>query len=249
MERENDSNEVRHDENSDRSGWRRESVHGSTYDRGGPYRETMSGRDYPGSLRPSGEDYRYNRGPYDPSGYDARGYGGRDYNRELNRGGDYDLQNDYIRGFGVGMPEDDSGRTGWPDRDVDEDWTNEAYGGEYGRRGFSSRRDEYERAGNDIPMERWSAPGPFTGRGPKGYQRTSEQIKAEVSERLAMHGQIDASDIEVNVENGEVTLEGTVDSRRTKRLAEDVAESVVSVKDVHNRLRIGRQTSQSDQTS
>jgi osmotically-inducible protein OsmY len=65
-----------------------------------------------------------------------------------------------------------------------------------------------------------------------------------VSERLERHGHIDASDIEVTVENGEVTLQGTVDSRRSKRLAEDVAESVYGVKDVHNQLRIQETTSE-----
>jgi hypothetical protein len=44
--------------------------------------------------------------------------------------------------------------------------------------------------------------------------------------------------IEVQVDNGEVTLTGTVDDRRTKRLTEDIAESVYGVKDVHNRLRV-----------
>jgi osmotically-inducible protein OsmY len=33
-------------------------------------------------------------------------------------------------------------------------------------------------------------------------------------------------------------LPGTVDDRRAKRLAEDLAESVSGVKDVHNRLRV-----------
>ena len=62
----------------------------------------------------------------------------------------------------------------------------------------------------------------------------------DVSERLTEHGEIDASDIEVQVENGEVTLSGAVDSRQTKRLAEDLVDSVSGVKDVHNQLRVGR---------
>jgi osmotically-inducible protein OsmY len=52
------------------------------------------------------------------------------------------------------------------------------------------------------------------------------------------HGQLDASDIEVAVENGDVTLEGSVEDRRMKRLAEDIAASVPGVDDVHNRLRL-----------
>jgi hypothetical protein len=43
--------------------------------------------------------------------------------------------------------------------------------------------------------------------------------------------------VEAN-EDGEVTLTGTVPSRRQKRLADDVADSVRGVKDVHNQLKV-----------
>jgi osmotically-inducible protein OsmY len=55
---------------------------------------------------------------------------------------------------------------------------------------------------------------------------------------LTHHGQVDAHDIQVDVQNCEVTLRGTVDSRQTKRIAEDIANSVWGVRDVHNQLRI-----------
>lgn len=80
--------------------------------------------------------------------------------------------------------------------------------------------------------------GEHAGRGPRGYQRSDARIADDVCDRLTRHGWVDASDIEVRVEDGEVTLEGTVDSRREKRLAEEVADSVSGVRDVHNRLRI-----------
>lgn len=80
--------------------------------------------------------------------------------------------------------------------------------------------------------------GPYRGRGPKGYRRSDEAIKDEVSQHLEDHGLIDASDIEVVVREGVVTLEGSVDHRGTKRLAEDVAENVHGVKDVENHLRV-----------
>jgi hypothetical protein len=50
---------------------------------------------------------------------------------------------------------------------------------------------------------------------------------------------IDASEIEVSVENGEVLLSGTVESRRLKHLAEDIAYRVAGVLDVTNRLKVG----------
>jgi hypothetical protein len=87
-------------------------------------------------------------------------------------------------------------------------------------------------------LEPWAVPGPFTGRGPEGYRRSEEAIRTDVCERLTRHGQLDASRIRVQVENGEVILEGQVDSRTAKRMAEDTAESVMGVRDVQNRLRI-----------
>jgi osmotically-inducible protein OsmY len=48
---------------------------------------------------------------------------------------------------------------------------------------------------------------------------------------------IDASEISVSVRNGEVTLEGSVAGRRMKRAAEDCAEDIAGVKQVHNASR------------
>jgi hypothetical protein len=89
--------------------------------------------------------------------------------------------------------------------------------------------------------EFWLIPGPHAGRGPQGYQRASERIKEDICDRLESHGNIDASKIHVQVnEGGEVTLSGTVQSRAEKRLADDVADSVRGVKDVHNQLRVDK---------
>jgi hypothetical protein len=58
-----------------------------------------------------------------------------------------------------------------------------------------------------------------------------------VNDRLS-DGYLDASDVEVNVQNAEVTLTGTVNSRRDKRMAEDIADAVTGVMNVENRLRV-----------
>jgi BON domain-containing protein len=79
--------------------------------------------------------------------------------------------------------------------------------------------------------------GPFSGRGPRGYRRSDERIQEDVSEALTQEGELDASEILVTVQGGEVTLEGTVPDRRSKRLAEDLADQR-GVRDVHNRLRV-----------
>jgi len=69
--------------------------------------------------------------------------------------------------------------------------------------------------------------------------RSDEAIREVVNECLTDHDELDATDIEVKVENAEVTLHGVVTSRREKRIAEDVARSCGGVQDVHNRLTIG----------
>lgn len=90
--------------------------------------------------------------------------------------------------------------------------------------------------------------GLYTGRGPKGYQRADERIQEDACERLTHHGGVDARGIEVSVKNGEITLEGTIDSRRSKRMAEDALETVTGMKDIHNRLHLkGQDTSSSNE--
>ena len=48
--------------------------------------------------------------------------------------------------------------------------------------------------------------------------------------------------IEVQVDNGEVTLTGTVESRQDKRRAEDIADRISGVKHVQNNLRLRQRT-------
>jgi hypothetical protein len=78
------------------------------------------------------------------------------------------------------------------------------------------------------------------GRGPKGYQRRDERIREDIADWLTDDAWIDASDIEVAVERGEVTLSGTVDSREARRRAEDIAEAAAGVTYVQNNLRVRR---------
>lgn len=80
--------------------------------------------------------------------------------------------------------------------------------------------------------------GPYSGVGPKDYHRSDQRIFEDVCERLTQHGRIDARRIKVNVKDGEVMLDGTVRDRQMKRMAEDVADHVSGVKDVHNQLHI-----------
>lgn len=76
------------------------------------------------------------------------------------------------------------------------------------------------------------------GRGPRGYTRSDDRIREDVSDRLSDDWRVDASDIEVAVAAGEVTLTGTVNNREDKRRAEDIADDCSGVKHVQNNLRV-----------
>lgn len=84
--------------------------------------------------------------------------------------------------------------------------------------------------------------GPHAGRGPRGYVRSDERIREEVIDRLIRESWLDPTEVDVQVQHGEVTLTGAVETRREKRLAADLAEYVPGVHNVYNRIRIGRRT-------
>jgi osmotically-inducible protein OsmY len=94
---------------------------------------------------------------------------------------------------------------------------------------------------------------PRVGRPPKGFQRSDERVREEISEIIMRTYWIDAGDVTIEVRDGEVTLTGTVDDRQQKRAIEDVAEQVLGVKDVHNQIRVQPQDrgthQQSDRTT
>jgi hypothetical protein len=77
----------------------------------------------------------------------------------------------------------------------------------------------------------------YTGRGPK-YARADDRVREDVCDRLTADPFVDATEIDVRIVRGEVTLEGEVRTRDQKRHAEDVAASIAGVSDVINRLRL-----------
>ncbi|WP_109050650.1 BON domain-containing protein [Azospirillum sp. TSA6c] len=89
----------------------------------------------------------------------------------------------------------------------------------------------------------------YRGVGPRNYRRSDERILEDINERLTDDHHIDASDIGVRVEGGEVTLSGTVGDRAARRRAEDIAESVSGVGHVQNDLRVAGRTAPGGATS
>lgn len=180
-------------------------------------RENYWGRGWENERDESNRESRY--GSYGRSGAE------RGYSEGLT--GDYPRYN-YPTGFrsnerygerGRDYDNDREGGRGWWDRASDEvaSW-------------FGDEEAERRRRMDDRREHR--------GRGPKGYRRSDERIKEDVNDRLSDDYYLDASDVEVAVENSEVTLTGTVNNRNDKRRAEDLAESVSGVTNVENRLRV-----------
>lgn len=173
-------------------------------------------------------DYATTTGGYGAERY-GRGYGGeaRGGYRDQGLGRDFSASSRY---YGQGSRNTDAGDVG--------------YGAGYGTEavgGSGTSRGGYGTYGSQ-------GYGEHRGRGPKGYQRSDDRIREDVSDRLSDDDSVDASEIEVSVSNCEVTLTGTVESREQKRRAEDCVESVSGVKNVQNNLRIAAQQGASSGT-
>jgi osmotically-inducible protein OsmY len=213
------------------------------YDRGRSDEGGRSGFERGGYAR--GADERYGEGHERDFG-DSAGYGTggstRDWRdvmgEDRSRGGRHDRSSE--RGYGAGFfGRDESSRYGASD-----------FG--RGSRGDDDERGFLERAGDEVRSwfgdddaerrrmrdSREGDQGYHRGRGPKNYQRSDDRIRDDVNDRLTDDPHVDASEIDVSVQNREVTLTGTVNSRFEKRHAEDIAESVSGVAHVQNNLRV-----------
>lgn len=95
----------------------------------------------------------------------------------------------------------------------------------------------------------WGAPntqslyGEHHGKGPKSYRRSDDRVREDVCEALAHHGGIDASEVDVSVAEGVVTLSGTIDSRQMKRMIEETIEHMSGVQDIKNELKVEESSS------
>jgi osmotically-inducible protein OsmY len=186
---------------------------------------------------PRGREFRAERqsggwqGPYGPDSGRSGSRSMRPHEGYGGEGGDWQQGSSGYwgqgSGGGQGMSESGSWRQERPG-----DWN--AQGGSHGQSWEGSGGGTgYSAAGS------WMA-GPHSGRGPQGYQRSDARIEEDICEHLTHHGMLDATGIQVQVENGEVTLTGIVESRQAKRLAEDVLDSISGIRDIHNQLRVQR---------
>jgi osmotically-inducible protein OsmY len=179
--------------------------------------------------RPAGRELRHGDwyGYVQPYRYYGPGYRGVGYYSVMYQGGDPEQQ-DY--------GETESGEIGETGQRFDERAV------KYGQGQGTGAAWVPGGSGHAYSRWGWQGRGRYSGMGPKGYKRSDERIKEDVSDRLMEHPDLDASDVEVKVSKGEVTLSGTVDSRWAKRLAEDLAESSSGVREVMNHLRVGSES-------
>lgn len=181
---------------------------------------------------PRTDESRFNRGSTSPSSDD------RDRDRFAERGQAYGR---YGQTYGA-YNEDPFG----DDRPFEvQDREYRGGGSGYGRE--RDYRNEWSgfRAGSGVGSgpywSRYRSGAPSTGyagRGPKGYMRSDDRIREDVCERLSENDEVDASEIEVLVSDRKVTLTGSVQNRRMKHIAEDLAEAVSGVDDVDNRITV-----------
>lgn len=147
---------------------------------------------------------------------------------------------DYSPNLSAGGQDHDSRH--YPDRDRQgtrlDQAAQQGYSQGYGRTGFTTtsgggqyNSDQQDNAARGVQAT-------YSGKGPKNYGQRDERIKVDVCEALSESHDVDASDIDVTVSNGEVNLTGSVDSRSAKRTAERLAEQVSGVVDVHNRIEV-----------
>lgn len=186
--------------------------------------------------RYSGPDYSQNYSSH--SRNSGSGYG-QSYGSTGQTYGNYASQ-----GQGVGREWDQYSNQGY-DRDRSFDSSRSSMGSDFaqnsGGRYAAYEGMELDRYGSEGRQSQGGMEkrrGRFFGKGPKGYQRSNERLQEEVNQCLWRAGEVDASEIEVSVENGTVTLSGTVSDRHMKRLAEREVESLEGVEDVRNNLTV-----------
>lgn len=76
--------------------------------------------------------------------------------------------------------------------------------------------------------------------------RPDARIREDVCEAMTHDGWLDATAIDVEVKNGQVTLTGLVVDREQKWRAEDHAEHALGVSSVVNRIRVQKDTARDE---
>lgn len=189
---------------------------------------------------------------YSRSGYGRRQDNAGDWRQEGNNRQDYHHQLEFRGGTAGQLDYND--RATRRNEDYGYDYGKNRYGGDtrnYGnanqggfdRGWWDKTRDEVASWFGDSDAERRrnrdeKRSENHRGKGPKGYKRSEDRIKEDISDLFTDDPELDASDIDIEVKEGDVVLRGNVVTRSQKRRAEDIAESVLGVGNVENRIRV-----------
>jgi len=206
-----------------------------------------------------GNEYGSNESGREYSRDFGRGDSGRDFGRDYGQNHGQNYGQNYGRDYGQNADYENSERWNRPSSrsqrfqerneptyrsDTYRDWEGSSVGhADWNARGdyrSGSQDQSWGRGSNDQQ----SRLNEQKNRWPKSFKRNDERLKDDIHEELIRHGRIDASDIEVQVKEGEVTLTGQVTSRHDKRIAEELAEKVLGVHDVQNQLKVKQQQQQ-----
>jgi len=90
---------------------------------------------------------------------------------------------------------------------------------------------------DELPTDEPVTKG-YAGRGPSRYRSTGVALCDAVVHRLTDHPEIDASEIEVELDATTITLRGNVQTEDEKQIAEALALEVGGVESVDNKLRV-----------
>jgi osmotically-inducible protein OsmY len=168
-----------------------------------------------------------------PSEITSEGGPASDASYDLNRGEGYST-------LGGGVYPDEGAREDAPRQ---REWARHSTGGTSGARGREgmAQSEPGTWGADQSRRERGEEQrGAASGGGRRPRRKSDDSLAQEIHEILTTDPELDATDIEVVVEGGAVTLSGEVEHPDAKLLAEELTESVAGVRLVHNRLVVRR---------
>ncbi|CAG2146838.1 hypothetical protein LMG31506_03480 [Cupriavidus yeoncheonensis] len=156
--------------------------------------------------------------------------------REAPQPDDTDMRSHYVGAYGVfdyDQPVDPAEFPGPRDETRQRQLPPDSHEWAQAYQQFTGFNERVSRSGQGTPPR-------YRPVGPRGYQRSDARILEDICDRLTRSGRLDVRDVEVRVDSGVVTLEGSVPDRLQKYRVEDIADDVFGVRDLFNRLRVSR---------
>lgn len=101
------------------------------------------------------------------------------------------------------------------------------------------KEEQFEIGERDANLKSLSPETPDDrGKGPKNYHPSDNKIYERVCDTLSKSQIFDATHIQVTVKGGSILLEGEVETKNDKLMAESLIEALPGVKQVKNKLQL-----------